>query len=82
MKRASLIMGIISICGMVIGFFPCFGSLNWINIPFSGVGLIIGIIAYNQEDGEPKGNAKTGIILCAIAVFLGLFRLLIGGGVV
>ena len=82
MKTASLIMGILSICGMLFGFIPCLGAFNWINIPFAIIGLIVSVVAYTREDGKPKGNAKIGIFLCAIAVVFGLLRLILGGGMI
>ncbi len=83
MKTASLIFGILAIIGMIVGFFPCLGALNWINIPFAAVGLIISIVAVSQaKEGEPKGNAIAGLILCGVAVLFGFVRLIIGGGVV
>jgi hypothetical protein len=82
MKTASLIFGILAIIGMIVGSFPCLGSLNWINIPFATIGLIISIVAMSQaKEGEPKGNAIAGIILCGIAMLFGLIRLMAGGGV-
>lgn len=82
MKTASLIFGILAIIGMIVGFFPCLGSLNWINIPFATVGLIISIVAITQaKEGEPKGSAIAGIVLCGIAMLFGLIRLIAGGGV-
>lgn len=81
MKTASLVMGILSIFGMLIGFIPCLGALNWINIPFSVIGLIISIIAYTSVDDKPKTNATAGIIMCGIAVLFGVVRLALGGGV-
>lgn len=81
MKTASLVMGILAIFGMLFGFIPCLGSFNWINIPFSMIGLVISIVAYVQEDNLPKGNALAGILMCATAAFFGLIRLLIGGGI-
>jgi len=82
MKTASLIMGILAVTGMVIGFFPCLGALNWINIPFAAIGLIISIVAVTEErDGEPKGNAIAGLVLCGVAMLFGLFRLMLGGGI-
>jgi len=82
MSTASLVFGILSIIGMVIAFFPCLGSLNWLNIPFSVIGLVIGIIALNQPQKEQRGNAIAGIVLCTIAIIFGLLRLIVGGGVV
>jgi len=81
MKTASLVMGILSIFGMLIGFIPCLGALNWINIPFSVIGLIISIIAYTTVDDKPKTNAKAGIIMCGIAMLFGIIRLALGGGI-
>lgn len=82
MKTVSLVMGILSIFGMLVGFIPCLGAFNWINIPFSILGLVVSIIAYTKDDAEPKNNAKAGIIMCAIAMVFGLFRLILGGGII
>jgi hypothetical protein len=83
MKTVSLVFGILAIIIMIVGFFPCLGSLNWINVPFAGIGLIISAIALAQsKEGEPKGSAIAGLVLCGIAVLLGLLRLILGGGVV
>ena len=80
MGVAALVFGILSIIGMVIAFIPCLGALNWINIPFSVVGLIISVIAATSGEAErPKGIA--GIVLCAIAIVFGGIRLILGGGI-
>ena len=76
----SLVMGILSLVGMVVAFFPCLGSLNWLNIPFSGIGLIISIVAATKPEHKNMGIA--GIVMCAIAVVLGIIRLIVGAGVV
>lgn len=82
MQVLSLVWGILAILGMLVAFFPCVGWMNWFNIPFSGVGLIIGIIALAQAPPEKKGMAVAGTVLCAIAVVLGAIRLILGGGIV
>jgi hypothetical protein len=82
MRTASLVLGILSICGMLFGLIPCFGAFNWINIPFSILGLIISALAYAREDGLPKGNVAAGMVMCAVAIFFGLIRLFLGGGIV
>lgn len=82
MKTASLVIGILSICGMFLAFIPCLGAFNWINIPFAILGLIISILAYTKDDDKPKGNAKAGITMCTIAMVFGLIRLILGGGLV
>ena len=81
MNTASLVMGILSICGMLLGFIPCLGAFNWLNIPFAILGLVISIVAYTRNDNKPKGNAKAGIVLSAIAMIFGLIRLILGGGI-
>jgi hypothetical protein len=82
MKTASLVFGILAIVGLVIGFFPCLGSLNWINIPFATIGLIISIVALTQAKEEDKNNIIVGLVLCSLAILIGFFRLIIGGGLV
>ncbi len=81
MQTLSLVWGILSIVGMGVAFFPCFGSLNWINIPFSGVGLIISIVALARKKEEKKGSSIAGIVCCGIAILFGIIRLTAGGGV-
>jgi hypothetical protein len=82
MQVISLIWGILALVGMVIGFVPCLGALNWLNIPFSGIGLIISGIALATAGDKPKASSIVGLILCTIAVFFGLIRLIVGGGIV
>jgi len=81
MQILSLVWGILAILGMFVGFLPCLGALNWINIPFAVVGLIISVIALATTRDPRKGAAVAGLILCAIAVFLGGIRLILGGGI-
>jgi len=72
LKPIGLVFGILAAIGMLIGFIPLFGWLNWIVIPFSIVGLIISVL----------GKSKGGIVLCIISMFFGIIRLIIGGGVI
>lgn len=80
MQILSLVWGILSIVGMFVAAFPCLGSLNWLNIPFSFVGLIISIVTLVTTKEQSKGKAIAGLVLCAIAVMFGGLRLLMGGG--
>ena len=48
MQILSLVWGILSILGLGIAFVPCLGSLNWMNIPFAIVGLIMSFVAKSQ----------------------------------
>ncbi|MBV6478872.1 MAG: hypothetical protein HGGPFJEG_01629 [Ignavibacteria bacterium] len=82
MKFLSLIWGILAILGMLLGFIPCLGAYNWINIPFAAVGLIISIIAAVGSDvNSSKTSAIAGIVMCAIAIVFGIIRLTLGGGI-
>jgi hypothetical protein len=82
MQVLSLIWGILAILGMVVAFFPCLGALNWLNIPFSGIGIIISGIALGTAGTKPKGSSVAGLVCCIIAMFFGIIRLVLGGGVV
>ena len=82
MQMISLVWGILSILGLGVAFIPCFGALNWLNIPFAIVGLIVSIVATTKAPPGGNGAAIAGIVLNALAVLLGVVRLMIGGGIV
>ena len=75
----SLVWGVLAILGMVIGFIPCFGSLNYLNIPFAVFGLLFSVVAIVLSSS--KEYAIAGCVLCAVAIFLGAIRLVLGFGV-
>jgi len=81
MSTLSMIWGILSLTGMLVGLLPCLGALNWLNIPFSGIGLIVSIIALSTQPPYKRGGAIGGTVLCSIALVLGLIRLAAGGGI-
>ena len=81
MQTLSLAWGILAIMGMLVAFFPCLGWLNWFNIPFSGIGIIISAIALAGKE-ENKGGSIAGIICCSISILIGIIRLILGAGVV
>lgn len=72
MKTIGRIFGILSLFGMVLGLIPLLGWLNWLNIPLAILGLILSII----------GKSKGGIIICIVAIFFGILRLMLGGGII
>lgn len=81
MQTLSLVIGILAILGMLVGFIPCFGWLNWLNIPFSVVGIIISLIAMATTGNEDKNNSIAGLVCCSIALILGFIRLILGAGI-
>ncbi|MXV74951.1 hypothetical protein F4Z99_11845 [Candidatus Poribacteria bacterium] len=75
----SLVWGILAIIGMAVGIIPCFGSLNYLNIPFAVLGLLFSILAIVLS--SKKELAFAGCILCAVAILIGGIRLVLGFGV-
>jgi hypothetical protein len=82
MQMLSLIWGILAFLGMGVGLLPCFGALNWLTIPFAGVGLIVSIVALVTGQSAKKGMSIAGIVLCGVAIVFGLVRLIVGGGLI
>lgn len=80
MQGLALLWGISAVLFMLVGFLPCLGSLNWLVIPFAAVGFIVSGMAYAQADQENKGSAMAGLLCCAFAAVVGIFRLILGGG--
>jgi hypothetical protein len=82
MQVVGLVWGILAIVGMIVGFIPCLGALNWLNIPFAAIGVILCGIALGTAGDRPKGAAIGGLVCCIIALFFGIIRLVLGGGIV
>ena len=80
MQALSLAWGILALIGMVVGFIPCFGVVNWINIPFAFCGLIFSVIVHLATQTPNRNNSLVGIVLCVLAVLLGSKRLIAGFG--
>ena len=83
MQSVSLIWGLFSLFGMLIGFVPFNGALNWLLIPFAVIGTIVSALALGlapAEAGISKGIA--GLISCGIAAIFGFIRLVVGFGIV
>jgi hypothetical protein len=81
MGTLALLWGILAVLGLFIGFIPCLGSLNWLNIPFAVVGAILCVIAAASAQAGRRGSAIGGLVLCLLAIGLGLVRLMLGGGI-
>jgi len=79
MQVISLIWGIFAIFAMIVAFLPLLGALNWVLIPFAGLGVIISGISIGVASKE-RGMGVAGLLMCVVALFFGLFRLVIGGG--
>ena len=74
-------MGIVALSFMLVGFIPCLGWLNYLNILLSFVTLILGIVAIaTAKSDADRSAAILGVALVVMAIFLGTGRLIIGGG--
>ena len=83
MQSISLIWSLLSLFGMLIGFVPFFGALNWLLIPFAMIGAIVSAIALGTAPAEAaKGKSIAGLISCGIASIFGFIRLIVGFGIV
>ena len=77
----SLTWGILALLGMVVGFIPCFGWVNWFNIPFAFAGLIVGVVSYAATRTGDRNNSLVAILLCVLAIIIGSKRLVAGWGI-
>ena len=81
MQILSLVWGILALFGFLTAVVPCLGWLNWLNIPFASVGLVLSIIAFLTGRPGERAPSTWGIVLCAIAVIIGSKRLILGAGI-
>jgi hypothetical protein len=81
MATLALMWGIGSFLGFCLGLIPCLGWFNWINIPFSIGGVVLGSMALARESTarRPVGPAVAGLLLSLVAVVFGFARLVLGG---
>jgi len=82
MGLISLLWGIVALLWMILALIPLLGWGNWFLIPFAAVGAIIAAIGLLFTRSEKNGRAKTGLLLNAIVIVVGVVRLGIGGGIV
>lgn len=76
-----MLWGLVSIVAVLIAFFPCLGALNWIVVPFSGMGLLLSTVSFMLSSKRNKIGSFLGIGLCGTAVSIGLLRLGLGFGI-
>jgi hypothetical protein len=74
-----LAWGIISFTVMGIALMPLMGMLNWINIPFSGIGVLIGLVTIFTARPR-KWPSIVGTVLCSFALLAGSIRVIFGLG--
>jgi hypothetical protein len=77
----SLVWGLMAISATAVTFTPHLAWVNYLIIPFAGLGLIPGILALRRYP-DNKSMAVTGIVLCGTAILYGITRFAVGFGVV
>jgi hypothetical protein len=81
MQLISVIWGLLALLGAFVAFFPCLGWMNWLIIPFALLGLVMSLVARDQEARTGVKPSNTAVILNGAAVLVGVLRLTIGGGI-
>ncbi|KKC26130.1 hypothetical protein [Sphingomonas sp. SRS2] len=66
----SLVIGGFALCGAILAFFPFLGWMNWAIVPLALMGAGFGIVS----------KADSGRRLNIFVLVVGIFRLIIGGG--
>ena len=72
LNLASLIIGIVALIFAVIAFLPLLGWANWLIIPLAVIGAAVGMAS----------KSKAGRNLNLFVIVVGVFRLMLGGGIV
>ena len=82
MGMISLVWGILAMIWMVLALIPLVGITNWLLIPFAAVGAIIAAVGLLFTRSGRRSRAKTGLVLNAIVIFVAIWRLGLGGGLI
>jgi len=79
MGCASLILGLLSLAGVLVALIPLLNVLNCIAIPTALLGAILGLaeLVGVREAGQGKVSAIFGLLINGIALLIGLVRFLI-----
>jgi hypothetical protein len=79
MGCASLILGVLSLAGVLVALIPLLNVLNCIVLPTALLGAILALagLISSQAPGEGRGTAIFGLLINSIALLIGLVRFLI-----
>jgi hypothetical protein len=75
MQTLSLVWGVLAFLGMVIFSVPCLHLLNWVNVAFAAVGLVVSIVTLSISKAPNKSPTITGLACCGIVIVVGVLRL-------
>ncbi|MFH0846687.1 MAG: hypothetical protein V1894_01325 [Chloroflexota bacterium] len=81
MQIFGFLIGLITFLVYFIASIPLLGWLNWFNIPMAALGLALSVSGViSARRGKTLGII--GAIMCSIAIFFGLARLVVGCGII
>lgn len=81
MKMISMVLGFLTFTVMFIALIPCLGWINWLNIPVATIGIIVSMIDISKSNYENRTPSIAALVMCTLAVFVGLARLAVGCGI-
>ena len=71
LNLASLIIGLVALVFAIIAFLPLLGWANWLIVPLAIIGAVVGMLS----------SSNTGRNLNLFVIVIGIFRLMLGGGI-
>ena len=71
LNLVSLIIGLVALVFAVIAFLPLLGWANWLIVPLAIIGAVVGMMS----------SSNTGRNLNLFVIVIGIFRLMLGGGI-
>lgn len=75
---AGMVLGIVTMCLMIVGLIPCLGWLNWVTLSVGTISVILCFVALVLEKNKKARNkAIIGLSLTLIALFVGTIRLVV-----
>jgi hypothetical protein len=70
MNVLSILIGLVALMAALVAFLPLLGWLNWFILPVAVIGLVLGLLAKNNN----------GRNINLVVLVMAIFRLSIGGG--
>ncbi len=67
----SLIIGAVALVFAIIAFLPLLGWANWLIVPLAIIGAVVGMMS----------SSNAGRNLNLFVIVIGIFRLMLGGGI-
>jgi hypothetical protein len=81
LPTVAMSMGIVSMCLMLLGLVPCLGWINWMMLLVAGVNKILcWVCIFTEKRPDARSKAVVGLVLTFVALFIGVIRLILGGG--